>query len=313
MQSDYKPDSATTETGSAQSNQVSTIDLSEYTSFGSYTPLYIDKMDALFNDFNAPYARYLLSTVYACAAFASEIGTYFAGPEAIMDRVHIGYGTARSVLKTLSELDIIRVHKQWVTSRRRYEVTYQLSPHNVLHIRPTMIREAIDLWNLGAPLDCNEMFNGQPESEPESETSTQNQRKFNQTQNQRKKPAAETRRSRQQVDQRPPTRYPGEVEIEKCRAPLQNAADEMAADRISKLYRSRIQQTRQWILSYGTSAVWRAANQIEQRVVSGEAISNPGGAMLAALRKDAQERAAPNSPPAAQATVTGQYSEFFDR
>jgi hypothetical protein len=155
--------------------------MAEYKSFGSFTPVYEEQLDRLYQLDYHDKARQAIAVFRAYARHAGSVGTCYPGLRRIMQLTHYSETTIRRALTLLFKHDYIRAHIEKSRARRREELTFQLSPY-ILWIAPGSIEDSLELWKDGLS-HCNVIFNEQPESESESEPSSRTIFK-NQNQNQ---------------------------------------------------------------------------------------------------------------------------------
>lgn len=155
--------------------------MSEYKSFGSFTPIYEEQLERLYQLTYQDRARQAIAIFRGYARHAGPLGTCYPSIRRIMNVCHCSETNVRRALTLLFQHDYIRAHIEKSRVRRREELTFQMSPY-VYHIAPAHIEEALELWILGSS-HCNVIFNEQPESESDSEPAARTKIR-NQTQNQ---------------------------------------------------------------------------------------------------------------------------------
>lgn len=184
--------------------RVDTIDLSEYTAFGSYAPLYTEPKRALME---LPKGRIIREVLEACAEHANPLGMYYAGIRRLMEVACYGFGSVKHALEVLGAMDYLRMHVTYNPLKMRDEVIYQLSPW-VLYVSSDHIERAIQLWNQASSYS-NERFNAQPESESRIRTRTEpDSLNQNQNQNQNQNPPSKSETPKTTHPDLPPEEQP---------------------------------------------------------------------------------------------------------
>jgi hypothetical protein len=303
---------------------------------GGYTALYKNAVKRIYDCYSVNPGRQVHLILIAYADHANEIGTCFPGMRVILDTSHYSQTTWERAMLVLSDLDYIRAHIEKSISRRREEVTYQISPY-VLPIAPQWRDEAVSLWN-STSLRCNVIINEQRSTESESESSLKppestiprtttttrtetpktsrisprNQPQGGQIQRVAQESGKDTGPTKnQRVAQEPPDRakkrYVPPVPIELCRRPLDEDR-EKCAQALRRKVTTRISQARQLVAVHGIQNVDLALAWLDQERKNGREIINDFGLMKWWL--DRQVIAEDERPE--RESLFGEYADYFD-
>lgn len=307
----------------------------EYRAFGSFAPIYTSAIDKLYSAAPVDRARQAHIVLHAIASHADPVGLCFPGLGHLAARTRYSVTTVRRALMLLDEMDYIRVHVEYVTTRRRELITYQLSPW-VLWIVSEHIEHAISLWN-AASKRFNEIIHVQPESEPESvpdtdlnaypesnhhhhpgtggePRATRNTEKPKKAarsaaparsadSDQRSAPDDSATRSTQR--RTPPPAPP----LSACRAPLPNPDDERLAARLAAEIVTRDAQARQLVQQYGAVLVDQALAWLQVELKAGN-VQKPAGLLNWWLK----ESVLTGKPPAPRRqSLAAGYEDLFER
>lgn len=291
-----------------------------YTAFGSFNPIYRDVWKTLFNDYPAPFARQVFSVIQSISMFCSDLGIHWAGIGQIMELAHYGESGIRRAYAILEEKNWMRKHTVVdPTNPKRPLTRYQLSPW-VLWIQPASINDAMNLWIQSAPLCCNEMFNGEPDTESRTTDTDSEKQIQNQPYNHNQHPEqsalnvhkSQTRKrpsgaKSEQTTKAPKTTkfYPGEIPVELCTKPCTDQRDESLAQAVAKQFPMHVPQARQIVASYGMAAVTMAIDDMKVQAQSGLPIQNPAGFLRSLLRKKKRLQEAQSAAP--------EITNFFER
>jgi hypothetical protein len=294
---------------------------SEYTSFGSYTPIYEQQLDRLYTLEYPDQARRAIAVFRAYARHASALGTCYPSIRRVMQVCHYSETSVRRGLTILFKHDYMRAHIETSAARKRDLITMHLSPY-VLHIAAPSIKDSLDLWKTGS-LHCNVIFNEQPaletESETESGTRIRNQHQ-NQQQQQNSVPermhiiplnqpkqalkqaegqtadddAQQTKvQSKNSAERQKQTegqsRYvpPLLVDIGLCRRPFADAEREQFAHQVKAESNTTLAQSRQMVATYGIPPLRTALQLADQARANGQMIRSRIGFARGLLDKGA--------------------------
>lgn len=166
------------------------INLTDYTAFGSFAPVYTWVKRELLSEKD----KVTLLVLDVCAQHANHLGAFYCGPKRLAEISCYGYGTVKRSLNKILENDWIRISNDPDQFGMKKKV-YVFSPY-VLWISRDYISDAIALFS--SLSQFNEMCNAQPEN-PESETRLK-------IQNQ--KPSGETTTSALKGVNKPVTTHP---------------------------------------------------------------------------------------------------------
>ncbi len=318
-----------------------------YTSYGSFAPIYTGAIDELFNKLYPDRARQAEVILRRIAEHADSYGMCWPGIARLAKVSHYSYGTVKRSIIHLCDFDFIRFHIETSKSRRREQITWQISPR-VLFIKQDYILQVEELW-IDAKKGSNVIFNAQPDSESESEpdalTRTRTKTRTTSTsrsesaksepqphaQKQRAAPPANEVRSNAKKSAPAHTETDSANEVRKqeqrearkqdekqgsappppplsqCRKPLTEDAEKLAR-KIAEELQTHVTQSRQLILQFDMANVHNALNWLDAEQKSGRPIKSPFGLMKWWL----EEHVIVDAPPAAD-SLSGKYSDFFER
>lgn len=319
-----------------------------YRAYGSFAPLYTEAIDRLYQELYPDRARQAENVLRRIAEHASPIGTCWPGIDRLMETCHYGFGTVkRSLIFLTDHVDYVRFHVEYSRTRRRKDITWQIDPR-VLWIAPDYISEAESLWNT-ALKGCNVIFNGQPDSEPESEpdaltrtrtrlrttttTKTSQASKPKPEQRGAPKPAGKARSTlithgdwpsepesvtegnqnppaRSAQTESPPNSAPPPPSLDLCRDPLPDADAESFAQQLAKDLSTRPIQARQLVMQFGVLNIHVALNWLKTERKEGRGIRSPFGLIKWWLTSNVLD-----SQPLedAERYVTGDFSDFIKK
>lgn len=309
----------------------------EYKSFGTFAPVYTSAIEQIYDTQYLDRARHVEKVLRALAEHADCFGLCYPGIDRLRERTHYAETTIRRALLILDELDYVRVHVEYVASRRKEIITYQVSPF-VLWITKDHIDDAMNLW-LSATKRLNEIIQGQPTPESESEpatdpttepapnhhhhpgrgdakrprraanastkqTKTAPAQRANET-NEDQRAAQEDSAQRSTQRRTPPPAPP----LSACRAPLPNPDDEALAARLAAEVMTRDAQARQLVQQYGAVLVDQALAWLQVELKAGN-VQKPAG-LLNWWLKESVLTGKPPQP--RQQSLTAGYEGFFER
>lgn len=256
-------------------------DLTGYTAFDTYAPVYTGAKHYLYERYKTAHARAIHLVLEAIAERCSNLGVTMQWSEnKLIKRSHQRRENVQLGISTLIALGWIREHRTYVATKRREIVDWQLSPY-VLHIGPPDIFDAFELWRNSKPVDTARIFAYQNQS-PESESKHRFQTHI---------PDKDSRPARKGASSGSVDNW-DEVSIEQCREALPSSTDETTAQNVAALCKMRVSQGRRLVLSYSASRVNTALvmlNEYQQK----ETVHNPGGVIVAWLRKEYGRKAPP--------------------
>lgn len=262
--------------------------------------------------------RYKLFFLLKCLCqHADEFGLCYPGDDLMQELSGLGtQAMLNEGLQFLVDGEYIKVWESWNPRRRAWDRDFQLSPA-VLYIREELMPYAIKVWESGERDFGYENAivikrNGQPESEPESETRINNQNHHpsppprqhssegadgdgahgytNQPEGpQRKKRKPSTGKARAsekenpQAGGRPPA--PDKIDLRKYQGPLPHAEEDRAQD-LSLMFRMKISQARGLVANYGVNLVATAAEAVQDAMKT-TLVTNPPGLLTHYLKRGA--------------------------
>lgn len=279
--------------------------------FGSYAPLYIDKLRELGND------KIGFRLTWELGAHADPLGMSFAGHSRLASLCHCARETIHAKLIELSEMDYIRCHITESYTRARAEITYQLSPY-VLFIRDELLEDAMKLWDDGKPYtEIHDVINYQqpafnqrkPASNQfENQRPNQTERPLNgKSQKPKNRPNAKkdgvnkhAKGGQQALAPMQSTGYSASetygvavADITPPRSapppPLNKPLDDPRAEIVAQMLRgfgggTNIQNARQYVWEYGADNVRQAMSKARSK-----AVDNPVGYVINTLKAQASE------------------------
>lgn len=313
---------------------------------GTFAPLYIHvEMDLM-----ARHERVLLDVLRGLVWHADPYGMCWPGPRRLADVTRRSEETIPGYIQQLVEMDFVRIHRRADPVRRKWQITYQISPF-VMYIREEIEPQAKEIWETGSNVINETDFVTkpvQPESEPEQnqrkpESGNQNQNHHHNQKKNKNSPSnakasggarnngkrgkPKEQNQPQSGESRPkviPEDQPGgewaaangrenqKIDFTPFRTPLADAGDELLAGRIARRLSTREAQARQLVAAYGRSTVETALRWIDEELAKGYHVEKPFGLMKWWLKENVIS-AEDKPEPDEPKSATGEYADFFDR
>lgn len=253
---------------------------------------------------------FLLKVFCQCA---DEFGLSYPGDDLLKELTGLGTdATLNEGLQFLVDGEYIKIWESWNPRRRAWDRDFQVSPY-VLYIREELQGYAEKLWATGERDFGFESAivikrNGQPESEPESESRIINQnhhpsppprqdsrkatdaRSANDYANQaegqqrkKRKPTAGKARATEKEPAHAGPPPPDKIDLRKFQSPLPHNQEDRAQD-LALSFRMKISQARGLVATYGDELVGTAAHAVHDAMRRGAA-TNPAGLLTYLLKK----------------------------
>lgn len=249
----------------------------------------------------------------ALCQHADEFGLSYPGDELLKELTGIGSQLQlNESLQFLVDGEYVKIWESWNPRRRAYDRDFQVSPF-VIYIREELQGYAEKLWHTGErdfdyESSIVNKLNGQPESEPESESRIINQnhqpsppprqhsrqatdaRSANDYANQaegqqrkRRKPTAGKARATEKEPAHAGSPPPDKIDLRKYQSPLPHNQEDRAQD-LALSFRMKISQARGLVATYGEELVGTAAHAVQDAMRRGAA-TNPAGLLTYLLKK----------------------------
>jgi len=251
----------------------------------------------------------------ALCQHADEFGMCYPGDELLEELTGLGtQAMLNEGLQFLVDGEYIKIWEIWNPRRKQWDRDFQISP-DVLYIREDLMPYVVKVWETGERDFGYESSivikrNGQPDTEPESETRIKNQNHHptppprqhsseeaddgsasdytNQPegpQRKKRKPSSGKARATEKETAHAGPPPPEKIDLRKYQSPLPHAQEDQAQD-LALMFRMRISQARGLVANYGAQLVARAAAAVQDSMNNGH-VTNPPGLLTHFLKRGA--------------------------